>query len=232
MIYLYVKTHNVTGLKYFGKTTLKDPYKYLGSGKYWIRHLNAHGTDISTEIIETFDDANEASEYAMKFSRENNIVESKEWANLMFETVKDGVLGYNHTKETKETLSEKSKSMWSDPIFKEKMILMHKKRWADEDLNLKDKQIKRLTGVKRPEHSKKLSGRKIPDEQIVKMRKPKHADHGRRVSEATKGIPKSEAHKASLRKPKNRICRLADRKEMSVNQYSKWVKSTFPKEEK
>jgi hypothetical protein len=35
---LYVKTHNITGLKYFGKTT-NDPFKYKGSGKYWLDHL-------------------------------------------------------------------------------------------------------------------------------------------------------------------------------------------------
>lgn len=38
IIHLYVKIHNVTGLKYFGKTT-KDPFKYRGSGKYWLAHL-------------------------------------------------------------------------------------------------------------------------------------------------------------------------------------------------
>jgi len=38
MVYLYVKIHNVTKLKYFGKTT-KNPYNYKGSGLYWKRHL-------------------------------------------------------------------------------------------------------------------------------------------------------------------------------------------------
>ena len=41
MIYLYIKTHNVTGLKYLGKTT-QDPYKYKGSGKRWTNHINKH----------------------------------------------------------------------------------------------------------------------------------------------------------------------------------------------
>jgi hypothetical protein len=38
-IYLYVKTHNNTGMKYLGKTTKPDPHKYPGSGKRWTRHL-------------------------------------------------------------------------------------------------------------------------------------------------------------------------------------------------
>ncbi len=50
IIYLYKKTHNITGLQYLGKTT-KDPYKYKGSGTRWLNHLNIHGFDITTEIL-------------------------------------------------------------------------------------------------------------------------------------------------------------------------------------
>jgi len=32
-IYLYKKTHNVTGLQYLGKTT-RNPFTYKGSGVY------------------------------------------------------------------------------------------------------------------------------------------------------------------------------------------------------
>lgn len=49
--YLYVKTHNVTGLKYLGKTTKQDPHKYSGSGKHWMRHLKVHGYDCTTTIL-------------------------------------------------------------------------------------------------------------------------------------------------------------------------------------
>jgi hypothetical protein len=48
---LYVKTHKVTGLKYLGYTSDPNPYQYLGSGKYWMRHLEKHGKDITTEIL-------------------------------------------------------------------------------------------------------------------------------------------------------------------------------------
>ena len=50
MIYLYIKTHNVTGLKYLGKTESCDPHKYKGSGKYWNIHLKKHGNDYSKQI--------------------------------------------------------------------------------------------------------------------------------------------------------------------------------------
>ena len=39
MIYsLYVKQHNVTGLKYLGQTK-RNPDTYKGSGKYWKLHV-------------------------------------------------------------------------------------------------------------------------------------------------------------------------------------------------
>jgi hypothetical protein len=76
MIYLYIKTHNITGLKYFGKTTKKDPYSYKGSGKYWKRHLKIYGDDISTEIVGVFSSEEECESFAIEFSIKNNIIES------------------------------------------------------------------------------------------------------------------------------------------------------------
>lgn len=89
-IYLYIKTHNKTGLKYFGKTTRKDPYSYLGSGKVWKRHLRKYGNDVTTEILNMYDDKEKCLRDAIKFSIDNNIVESKEWANLKIETLDGG----------------------------------------------------------------------------------------------------------------------------------------------
>lgn len=90
MIYLYVKSHNVTGLKYFGKTTQSNPNKYQGSGKYWKRHIRKYGYDVTTEIVGEFEDLMEASEFALNFSNDNNIVESSNWANLKRENGLDG----------------------------------------------------------------------------------------------------------------------------------------------
>lgn len=85
-IYLYIKTHNQTGLKYFGKTT-HDPRSYRGSGKVWTKHLKEFGNDVSTEILGEFTDREHCAEIARKFSVDNNIVESAEWANLIPETL-------------------------------------------------------------------------------------------------------------------------------------------------
>lgn len=89
-IYLYVKTHNKTGLKYLGKT-IQNPFKYLGSGKYWKLHLDKHGKDISTEILLVTQDENELHETALFFSKLWNVAKSDLWANLCEED------GYGHS---------------------------------------------------------------------------------------------------------------------------------------
>lgn len=50
-IYLYVKQHSITGLKYFGLTRNKNPFKYLGSGIDWKLHYNKFGK----EYVKTID---------------------------------------------------------------------------------------------------------------------------------------------------------------------------------
>lgn len=88
--YLYIKTHNVTGLKYFGKTTGRRMAQYKGSGTRWLNHINYHGYNVTTEIIGHYTDREECRNAALEFSKKHNIVESPEWANLV---VEDGVSG-------------------------------------------------------------------------------------------------------------------------------------------
>lgn len=90
--WLYVKQHNKTKLKYFGKTDSNDPYSYRGSGKYWRKHLKKHGKEISTIILWLFDTKEERIEFALWFSENFDIVNSQEWANL---TEEDGKTGGN-----------------------------------------------------------------------------------------------------------------------------------------
>jgi hypothetical protein len=110
MITLYVKTHKITGLKYFGKTAKYDPYKYKGSGKYWLSHLKKHGNLIDTKIVRQFDDENECKKFALEFSIKNNIVESNEWANLRLENGLDGApIGNTFSEETIKKMSDSKK---------------------------------------------------------------------------------------------------------------------------
>jgi hypothetical protein len=227
-IILYVKIHNVTGLKYFGKTTKNDPEKYTGSGKYWKAHLKKHGYDVTTIIIGKFSDPEECKEFAMNFSSKHNIVESNEWANLIFENGMDGAPknhpGHKFTVEQLKRMSEISSERWSDDEFRNRIIQSQRDAWTDER---KLEQKIRLTGVKRPDHAEKLSGRILTKEQRNKLKKPKHSNFGKILSAAITGIPKSEEHKQKLRVPKNRICRITDRKEMSVGHYTRWLNKLF-----
>lgn len=83
-IYLYVKTHNVTKLKYLGKTT-QNPYEYKGSGILWKRHIEKYGDDVSTDIIFQSENSEAIKEKGIYYSKLWNVVESKEWANLIEE---------------------------------------------------------------------------------------------------------------------------------------------------
>lgn len=91
-------------------TTKPDPVQYLGSGTYWKKHLKKHGKDISTPWCQRFEDRDELVSYALQFSKENNIVESKEWANLIDE---DGLHGFPtgqiRSDQHKENLSKANK---------------------------------------------------------------------------------------------------------------------------
>lgn len=89
--FLYIKEHNQTGLKYFGKTTRSDPEEYSGSGQRWLRHLRKHGFDISTVWYCLFTEPEDLVEFATTFSKTHNIVEDRKWANLILE---DGLTGH------------------------------------------------------------------------------------------------------------------------------------------
>lgn len=89
MTYLYIKQHNQTGLRYFGKTT-RDPYRYIGSGLHWRRHIKKHGKDIATIWTMQFDDEADCEDFAVLFSELFDIVASAAWANMKIENGRDG----------------------------------------------------------------------------------------------------------------------------------------------
>lgn len=201
-ITLYIKTHKKTGLKYFGKVTgWTDPHTYHGSGKYWRKHLRKHGYDVDTKIVGEFDDIKKCSEFAIRFSTENNIVESEEWANLQIENGIDGApvghVGSMPSDETKRLVGEQSKLRWSDPEYRARMIATHKKRWTDD---LKKRQSDRLkrefwTEDRRLAHSKKLQGRHLGGG-IRGV--PKPVGFGEKISAALSGRTKSAEHLRNL----------------------------------
>ena len=97
-IYLLVKTHNVTGLKYLCKTSKTEYHKYTGSGHYWKDHLKAHGKNFTTELLKECETNEEIKVWGQYYSNLWDVVNAKDlagkkiWANLVPEEGQ-GILG-------------------------------------------------------------------------------------------------------------------------------------------
>ena len=145
LTHLYIKQHSVTGLKYFGKTTKEDPVSYLGSGIHWKRHIKKHGTEhVKTLWYQSFQDKKSLVDYATKFSKENNIVESKEWANLKEENGLDGGM---------------EKGWWSEKQL-EYNRQKAKERWANGVYDVEKLRLSRI-GFKQPQSQKDTLSKKL-----------------------------------------------------------------------
>ena len=181
---LLVMTHNVTGLKYFCKTTRLDRLAwYKGSGIAWKKHLQEHGSDVTVEVLGIYEVQDECLSVAKEFSQSNNIVNGEGWANLVEELGKNGAslkgeknpfYGKTHSPETLQKIK----------LFKagnrtnagRVVSAEHRKKLSDA-----------LKGRKNPLISQKLTGRKLS------------AETKRKLSEASKGVSFSEERKEKIR---------------------------------
>lgn len=227
--FLYIKRHITTGLLYFGKTT-KNPEKYRGSGVYWKRTLAKYGSDVETLWYSLFLDQDSCTEFALLFSRINSIVENPAWANLINENGLDGAPVGHPSFITDYTivsqkLSTASIKMWSDETFKLKMSEIHKELWTDERKE-KNSQMMKLqwTEERKQKHSKAMLGR-TGSKKLKGI--PKSEEHNQKNSAALKGKAKSEEHKQKLKEAHSlrKVCRLSDRKVMSVTHFTRWLNS-------
>lgn len=220
--YLYIKTHNKTGLKYFGKTS-NDPYDYRGSGKHWLAHIKKHGNDVSTEILGYYTIKEECQQIAEEFSIKNNIIESKEWANLILENGLDGGntnrANYApHSEETKRKLSESNKGRlpWNTGKTgvtpgnttprseKTKQLLREANLGKKRSQASIQKTADKLRGRKRPEVGQKLKGIKRSSETIAKMKAAQQRK--RPVSEETKQkIREARKHQVITEETKKKL---------------------------
>ena len=149
--YLYKKTHNITGLKYLGKTC-KDPFGYSGSGKYWLRHLRQHGNDVTTEIVFQTECLDEFRKFSINYSIEHNIVESSEWANLIIECGSGGDNPLSRTvvaKQKRLTTLKKNKKTWKlDVSSKRNHSISMKSYW--QSAAAKERRKKDFVGPPKP----------------------------------------------------------------------------------
>jgi hypothetical protein len=122
MYTLYLKEHNVTGLKYLGYTE-RNPHKYGGSGVYWRKHIKKHGNDVTTTVLFESEDLVAAKLRAKELSNEWDIVNNPFFANLKTEDVDGGIPGV----ETRTKIGAKSKGRVFSDESKRKMSVSRKK---------------------------------------------------------------------------------------------------------
>jgi uncharacterized protein YdbL (DUF1318 family) len=179
--WLYIKQHRITGLKYFGKTT-QDPYRYKGSGIYWKRHLEKFGNDVSTTWVKLFETQEELTKYALSFSNDKDIVNSKEWANLKPEDGLDGGnmkgvnAGITRSAETKKLLSD-----------------------INSKPNIERYGIEKASEIARKK-SKSTKGKKLTTEHKINLSNARlgiqfSEEHCENISKAKKGKPWSESRR-------------------------------------
>lgn len=177
-IYLYVKTHNKTGLKYLGQTSAKDPHKYSGSGVYWKLHLKKHGYDYTTEILKECQSKEELKNLGTYYSNLWNVIESEEWANLKIEQGDGG----RQSEEVRKRIGEagkgrtpwnKGKQVWSEEDRKQ--IGERTKLRGPQSAETIAKRIAKTTGKTRSDEQKKRAfnaqkGRRLTPEHIEKLK--------------------------------------------------------------
>ena len=184
-IYLYIKQHSITGIKYFGKT-IQDPYTYIGSGKRWLNHINTHGREhVITTAVWKFDCEDAAKKFAINFSIKNNIVEDFTWANLQIENGIDGApIGHIIASETKRKISEAKKGQRYGPHnenTKQKMRAAAAKRNPDYYEATRIANLgKKASFESRQKMSEAHKGRTASPETKEKMKK---AQQARRINE-------------------------------------------------
>jgi hypothetical protein len=185
IIYLYVKTHNKTGLKYLGVTSSKDPYKYSGSGVYWKNHLNKHGYDFSTLILKECKSKEEVKYFGLHYSKLWNIVEDSSWANLKEEQGDGG----RQSKEVRDRIGKankgrtpwnKGKSMWSEA--ERKLIGDRNRLRGPQSKDTVSRRVQKNKGQRRtPEQKEKMrNARALLDNTFTEQTKEKMSNSARK----------------------------------------------------
>lgn len=113
MYRLLLKMHNSTGMKYLCVTRKDDYEKYRGSGVYWLKHLKKHGYNFSTIVLHESEERDRNFiDLCLSTSKQLNIVESNEYANLMYECANSTRNYKNLDSSVGEKISQSLKKFW------------------------------------------------------------------------------------------------------------------------
>ena len=199
MIYLYIKTHNKTELKYFGKTKNEDYHMYTGSGTYWRNHIKKHGYDVTTQLYGAFadDDKDNCLTAALEFSAANKIVESDEWANLKVESL-DG--GWDHINSLPYNERWDKCCAWNITKTSEELAIISAKKARHKEDNF-------WWGKVRVGELNPMFGKTHTDETKTKISnankgKTRTPEQRKQISDRMRGVkraPFSEEHKKNIK---------------------------------
>lgn len=198
-IFLYLKTHKDTGLKYLGKTT-QDSFEYKGSGIRWKNHIKKHGNNVHTEILFETTDKNEFAKIAKQYSIEMNIVESKEFANMCIEEGQGG----NTWDKRGRFVSEKTRKKQSESRLgvrkseEHKLALSKPKANTDNYKKPKTKEHKRKLVAHLALHNKRIRSpeelKKLSEGQKMSKQKCPNCDFYSTQSHVTRHLKRGVCH--------------------------------------
>ena len=173
--YLCIKTHAITGLKYFCKTTKKGYNSYPGSGLYWRRHLKEHGWSFTTELLGFYTNKEESNAII-----ENGLDGGATWYGPRPQEMIDRIVAKNRGKkrslEVREKcrqnslLGTKRKSGEWNQSEESKQKIREKRALQVITKESREKAAEKLRGRKRPDVSIRLKGKKKSPETIERMK--------------------------------------------------------------
>lgn len=150
--------------------------------------MKLHGNDIQTEWAMLFNDKTELTEFALKFSNDNNIVESKDWANLKPENGLDGGDTFTGLSAAQKYICRELKSIASSKqvhsvdrrtnaskrMIGNKNGLGNKSRTGQkQSMEERQKKSESLKGEKNPNYRKKLPNWRKDEIRAAMLSRPK-----------------------------------------------------------
>ena len=138
------------------------------------------------------------------------------------------------TEESLKKISDKSKINWSRENFRIKMKESQRLSWTDERKVKQSNYMKTVwTDERKADHSNKLKGH------IGHMKckgVSKSIGFGEKVSNALKGLPKTDEHKRKLSEIRKSstvyVTRILDKQPMTLTNFNKWQKYVISREAK